>query len=102
MVPETVPEQVNNTILRGVFPQGIEVFHWHGETFDIPVSGILLASSKACQKQAKPLVFHDVLVGEKKLLTILSKTLVTVQLPTNSGDTILISFEESGYVPRIC
>ncbi|MCD6534755.1 MAG: type 1 glutamine amidotransferase [Deltaproteobacteria bacterium] len=49
--PIDIPEQVNNTILRGVFPQGIEVFHWHGETFDIPVSGILLASSKACQNQ---------------------------------------------------
>ena len=49
--PINVPEQVNNTILQGVFPQGIEVFHWHGETFDIPVPGVLLASSEACQNQ---------------------------------------------------
>ena len=49
--PINVPEQVNNTILQGVFPQGIEVFHWHGETFDIPLPGVLLASSGACQNQ---------------------------------------------------
>jgi len=27
------------------------VFHWHGDTFDIPESGAMLASSEACQNQ---------------------------------------------------
>lgn len=34
------------------FPEIAEVFHWHGETFDLPQGAELLASSEGCRNQA--------------------------------------------------
>ncbi len=36
----------------GGLPKKIKVFHWHGDTFDIPKSGMRLASSKMFPNQA--------------------------------------------------
>ena len=34
------------------FPDSAPVFHWHGETFDLPEGATHLAQSKACKNQA--------------------------------------------------
>lgn len=40
-----------NKFIR-LFPDETVVFHWHGDTFDLPQNAILLASSQACKNQA--------------------------------------------------
>ena len=34
------------------FPQSSTVFHWHGETFDLPSGAVRVAKSDACENQA--------------------------------------------------
>jgi GMP synthase-like glutamine amidotransferase len=44
--------QRENTNLKNIFPSQMEVFHWHGDTFDLPVNAVHLARSKGCDNQA--------------------------------------------------
>ena len=40
-----------STIVRA-FPEAVEAFHWHGDTFDLPAGAVHVARSAACENQA--------------------------------------------------
>ena len=50
------PIELNALSLENIlfkdFDHELTVFHWHGDTFDIPENAIWLASSEACKNQA--------------------------------------------------
>ncbi len=43
--------EIIGTILGSAIPEKIAVFHWHGDTFDIPKDAVALATSEACKNQ---------------------------------------------------
>jgi GMP synthase-like glutamine amidotransferase len=45
-------EAAHRSRVFGGLPKRLEVFHWHGDTFDLPPGACHLASSKACAHQA--------------------------------------------------
>lgn len=48
---ELSAEAISGNLFYGMNSR-INVFHWHGDTFDLPQNAIHLASSKGCQNQA--------------------------------------------------
>jgi GMP synthase-like glutamine amidotransferase len=42
----------NTMSLENIIPSHMEVFHWHGETFDLPAHATHLARSEGCDNQA--------------------------------------------------
>lgn len=59
--PVETTEAVSASGLFGAFPSQIEVFHWHGDTFDIPAGAAHVARSSGCANQA--FVYDDRVVG---------------------------------------
>lgn len=43
--------EIEHSVLGKVLPQSARVFHWHGDTFDIPDGALAMAGSEACQNQ---------------------------------------------------
>jgi len=44
------PEALRHTLFRHI-PPSLNVMHWHGETFEMPLGAMPLAKSKACMNQ---------------------------------------------------
>lgn len=53
--------ELQGTILDDVFPPCLDVFHWHGDMFDVPQGAQALAASEACPNQG--FVYDNRVVG---------------------------------------
>jgi GMP synthase (glutamine-hydrolysing) len=53
-------EGLNNTLFKD-FPARCHVFHWHGDTFDLPSGATHIARSEACEHQA--FTYGDKVIG---------------------------------------
>ncbi|MDQ6978121.1 MAG: amidotransferase, partial [Ghiorsea sp.] len=53
--------ELQGTILDDVFPPCLDVFHWHGDMFDVPQGAKALAASEACPNQG--FVYQDRVVA---------------------------------------
>ncbi len=83
--PVEKTRDATNARLFDVFPSTLEVFHWHGETFDLPVGAIHLARSEACEQQA--FVYGECVIG---LQFHLETTRASIeQLIANCADEIV-------------
>jgi GMP synthase-like glutamine amidotransferase len=55
------------------FPQTINVFHWHGDTFDLPIGAVHLLQSDACKNQA--FIYGNKIMGLQFHLEMTEETL---------------------------
>lgn len=51
-MPVQLTEAGRASAIFGFLPQCLDVFHWHGDTFELPEGAVHLASSEACAHQA--------------------------------------------------
>ena len=59
--PITRATELAGSGLAGITPEELEVFHWHGDTFELPVDAVRIAGSRACKNQG--FVYQDRVVG---------------------------------------
>ena len=71
--------------LARVFPEQLEAFHWHGDTFELPETAIRIAGSKACNNQG--FIYRDRVTALQFHLE--STTDGVKQLIDNCGDEII-------------
>ena len=71
--PIELSEKATSHELGRLIPPQVEVFHWHGETFDLPQGALHLASSQACENQA--FVYGDRVLGLQFHLETTQETL---------------------------
>ena len=95
--PIKTSEEAKASTIGTILPDQFEVFHWHGDTFDIPDRAIPLASSEACRNQGFMinervigLQFHLETTPESALdLTIHCKNELSRSLYVQSAEKIL-------------
>jgi len=83
--PIAKTESAVNSELFKAFPAEIEVFHWHGDTFELPAGAVHLARSSACINQA--FVFDERVMGLQFHLEITQQS--AAELITHCPDEIV-------------
>jgi GMP synthase-like glutamine amidotransferase len=53
--------RADESIIAGLFPEKFDAFHWHGETFEMPVGALPIGSSEACTHQG--FIFDDRIIA---------------------------------------
>jgi GMP synthase (glutamine-hydrolysing) len=59
--PITMTPEARNSSVFASLPESLTVFHWHGDTFDLPSGAVRLAYSEACANQA--FIYADKVLG---------------------------------------
>jgi len=59
--PVDFTNEAKDNPLFNFFPDSLIVFHWHGDTFDLPAGAVHLAQSAGCRNQA--FIFGDRVIG---------------------------------------
>ncbi|WAL59900.1 type 1 glutamine amidotransferase [Thermocoleostomius sinensis] len=59
--PIQMTDMAKDSAVFNSLPQRLTVFHWHGDTFDLPESATRLAYSEGCQNQA--FVYNQKVLG---------------------------------------
>ncbi len=69
-----ITQTEENHFLLKSFETTFPVFHWHGETFDIPKKAVRLFESEACKNQG--FIYNDKVVGFQFHLEVTSELVV--------------------------
>lgn len=100
----------SNTDSTFAFPESVEVFHWHGETFSLPPGAMRIAESDGCENQAFQigrsvigLQFHLETMPEsaRELVANCRDELIPSRYVQNEEDILSKSLESYGAINQL-
>jgi GMP synthase-like glutamine amidotransferase len=90
--PIELTEAGQRSPLFGFLPARLEVFHWHGDAFDLPAAAVHMARSEACTHQA--FVYNERVIGLQFHLEFTPKG-VEALIQNCSGELVKGSYIET-------